>query len=89
MTEQKERLVYRTCPCFTNDIEGIQTWLEDLAKEGLFPQPDSRFLSVFSFRKGVYPINISSFVFVYGFKVIKRSDQNSQRLVFVCFDFRL
>ena len=52
MTEQKERLVYRTCPCFTNDIEGIQTWLEDLAKEGLFPQPDSRFLSVFSFRKG-------------------------------------
>ena len=52
MTEQKERLVYRTCPCFTNDIEGIQTWLEDMAKEGLFPQPDSRFLSVFSFRKG-------------------------------------
>ena len=52
VTEQKDRLIHRTCPCFANDIEGIQTWLEDMAKEGLFPQPDSRFLSVFSFRKG-------------------------------------
>ena len=52
MTEQKDRLVRRVCPCFANDIEGIQTWLEDMAKEGLFPEPDSRFLTVFSFRKG-------------------------------------
>ena len=52
MTEQTERLVRRVCPCFANDIEGIQTWLEDMAKEGLFPEPDSKFLTVFSFRKG-------------------------------------
>lgn len=49
--ERKERHVYRLCPCFSHDIEGIQTWLEDLALEGLFLVPEGRTLSVFSFRK--------------------------------------
>jgi len=49
--EKKERLVYRVCPCFSHDIEGIQTWLEDLAMEGLFLVPEGRTLSVFSFRR--------------------------------------
>lgn len=52
MTEEKqERLVYRICPCFSHDIEGIQTWLEDLAMEGLFLVPEGRTLTVFSFRR--------------------------------------
>lgn len=50
--EKKERLVYRICPCFSHDIEGIQTWLEDLAMEGLFLERYGRTLSVFTFRRG-------------------------------------
>ena len=50
--EKKERMVYRLCPCFSHDIGGIQTWLEDLALEGLFLEPDGRILSVFTFRRG-------------------------------------
>lgn len=50
--EKKERYVYRLCPCFSHDIEGIQTWLEDLAMEGLFLERYGRTLSVFTFRRG-------------------------------------
>lgn len=50
--EKKERYVYRLCPCFSHDIEGIQTWLEDLAMEGLFLEPYGRTLTVFTFRRG-------------------------------------
>jgi len=49
--EGKARHVYRLCPCFSHDIEGIQTWLEDLAMEGLFLEPYGRTLSVFTFRR--------------------------------------
>lgn len=49
--EKKDRLAYRICPCFSHDIEGIQTWLEDLAMEGLFLVPEGRTLTVFSFRR--------------------------------------
>lgn len=52
MTEKKERLVHRLCPCFSHDIEGIQTWLEDLAMDGLLLEPDGRILSIFTFRRG-------------------------------------
>ena len=52
MEEKNERLVHRICPCFANDIEGVQTWLEDLAREGLFLEPEGRTLTVFSFRRG-------------------------------------
>ncbi len=52
MEEKNERLVHRICPCFAHDMEGIQTWLEDLAAEGLFFVPEGRTLTVFSFRRG-------------------------------------
>lgn len=52
MEEKNERLVHRICPCFAHDMEGIQTWLEDLATEGLFFVPEGRTLTVFSFRRG-------------------------------------
>lgn len=52
MEEQNERLVHRICPCFAHDMEGIQTWLEDLAKEGLMMEPEGRTLTIFSFRRG-------------------------------------
>ena len=45
MTEEKK--VYRLCPCFSHDIEGIQTWLEDLAMDGLFLMPEGRVISIF------------------------------------------
>lgn len=47
-----ERYVHRTCPCFGWDIEGIQTWLEDMAAKGLHLEPDGAFLGIFSFLKG-------------------------------------
>ena len=52
MEEKNERLVHRICPCFAHDIEGIQTWLEDMAKEGLMMEPEGRTLTIFSFRRG-------------------------------------
>ena len=48
----EERLIHRICPCFANNIEGMQSWLEDLATEGLFLEPEGRTLTVFSFRRG-------------------------------------
>ena len=47
----EERRIHRICPCFANDIEGIQTWLEDLAREGLLLEPDGRALTIFTFRQ--------------------------------------
>ena len=52
MEEKNERLVHRICPCFAHDMEGIQTWLEDMAKEGLMMEPEGRTLTIFSFRRG-------------------------------------
>ena len=57
MEEKNERLVHRICPCFAHDMEGIQTWLEDMAKEGLMMEPEGRTLTVFSFRRGA-PQNV-------------------------------
>ena len=51
MAQNQERLVHRACPCFANDIEGVQTWLEDMAREGLMLEPDGRALSIFTFRQ--------------------------------------
>ncbi len=47
--EQKEKRVYRICPCHSTDIEGIQTWLEDMAAKGLQLEKDSIFLGIWSF----------------------------------------
>ena len=51
MTDEKIRRCYRLCPCFSYDIEGIQSWLEDLAAEGLVLEPDGLFFGIFTFRK--------------------------------------
>lgn len=47
-----EQYVHRTCPCAGWDIEGIQTWLEDMAAKGLHLEADGAFLGIFSFLKG-------------------------------------
>ena len=49
--EKRIRHTYRLCPCFSTDVEGIQSWLEDLAQEGLILENDGEFLGIFSFRK--------------------------------------
>lgn len=52
MTEEaKVRRVYRLCPCNAMDIEGMQTWLEDMAAEGLLLEKDSIFCGFWSFIK--------------------------------------
>ena len=43
---------YRLCPCDSHDIEGIQSWLEDLAQEGLFLEEDGVICGMFSFVRG-------------------------------------
>jgi len=47
-----EKYIHRTCPCFGWDIEGIQTWLEDMAARGFHLEADGAFLGLFSFLKG-------------------------------------
>ena len=49
--EQKERRAYRICPCSAYDVEGIQTWLEDLAREGLLLEKEGFFGGIFTFLK--------------------------------------
>jgi len=51
MSDEKIRYTYRTCPCFSYDVEGIQTWLEDMAAHGLVLEADGTFLGVFTFQK--------------------------------------
>lgn len=52
MTEAtKERRAYRICPCSAYDVEGIQSWLEDLATEGLLLEKDGFFGGIFTFIK--------------------------------------
>lgn len=52
MTETaKVRRSHRLCPCNAMDIEGIQTWLEDMAAEGLLLEKDSVFCGFWSFEK--------------------------------------
>lgn len=51
MSDNKIRYAYRTCPCVSHDIEGIQTWLEDMAAQGLVLEADGTFLGIFTFQK--------------------------------------
>ena len=46
MSDDKIRYAYRFCPCFRYDIEGIQTWLEDMAAQGLVLEADGIFLGI-------------------------------------------
>ena len=49
--EKKIRRSHRICPCSPMDIEGIQTWLEDMEAEGLTLEKDSVFFGFWSFEK--------------------------------------
>lgn len=51
MSDENIRYAYRTCPCFAYDVEGIQTWLEDMAAQGLVLEADGTFLGIFTFQK--------------------------------------
>ena len=51
MSDEIIRHAYRTCPCFSFDVEGIQTWLEDMAAQGLVLEADGAFLGIFTFQK--------------------------------------
>ena len=51
MSEKTIKYVYRLCPCNPCDVEGIQSWLEDMAAEGLFLIEDGVFCGVFSFER--------------------------------------
>lgn len=50
--EKEKRRAYRICPCNPWDVEGIQSWLEDLSEEGLFLAEDGVFCGVFTFERG-------------------------------------
>jgi hypothetical protein len=45
------RYAYRICPCFSYDIEGIQSWLEDMSAKGLVLEADGIFAGIFTFQK--------------------------------------
>ena len=53
MSHENIRYAYRLCPCLTYDVEGIQTWLEDMAAKGLVLEADGAFLGFFTFRKTI------------------------------------
>lgn len=49
MSEPK--YAYRLPPCPAYDIEGIESWLEDLAREGLILEKERRFFGFFTFTR--------------------------------------
>lgn len=64
MSEKKDRYVRKICPCDPCNVEGIQSWLEDLAGEGLFLVKDGEFCGVFTFerrspRKMIYRLDVA------------------------------
>ena len=59
-----EKQVHRLCPCDQSDIEGIQSWLEDMAEQGLFLVEDGVFCGIFTFerkapRKVAYRLDVA------------------------------
>lgn len=64
MTEEKKvSRCHRLCPCSSMDIEGIQTWLEELSMEGLLLEQESVFCGFWAFekaapRKAVYRLEV-------------------------------
>lgn len=51
MSEETIKHVHRLCPCDPCNVEGIQSWLEDMASSGLFLAEDGVFCGVFSFER--------------------------------------
>ncbi len=48
----EEKYTYRFPPCSAWDLEGLESWLEDLAKQGLFLDKNPFFAGFATFRKG-------------------------------------
>ncbi len=52
MSEKKSNYVYRLCPCNPSDVETMQSWLEDMAAEGLFLIKEGIFCNIlFTFER--------------------------------------
>jgi len=51
MPEENIKYVYRLCPCDRCDVEGIQSWLTDMAAEGLLLAADNVLCGVFTFER--------------------------------------
>lgn len=49
---KEKQTTHRLCPCHPYDIEGIQTWLEDMAREGWILQKSGYGLGTFTFNRG-------------------------------------
>ena len=49
--EQEIRYAYRLCPCPAYDVEGMESWLTDLAAQGLMLAPDGFFCGIASFER--------------------------------------
>lgn len=52
MKKSSRSTVYRLPPCPAYDIEGTESWLSDLAEEGLFLEKDGFLFGFASFRRG-------------------------------------
>ena len=64
MSENAIKHVHKLCPCDRCNVEGLQSWLEDMAAEGLFLAKDGVFCGVFSFerrspRKVTYRLDVA------------------------------
>lgn len=49
---REPKVIYRLPPCPEHDIEGMESWLEDMAKQGCILAKDSFFLGLATFEKG-------------------------------------
>ena len=49
--KEEKKTYYRLAPCPSYDVEGIESWLEDLAEEGLFLTNDGFFCGFGFFHK--------------------------------------
>ena len=64
MEEKKVKYAYWLCPCDKSDVEGIQSWLEDMAAQGLYLVEDGVLCGVFTFElrqpgKAVYRLDVA------------------------------
>lgn len=49
---KEKQSIHRLCPCHHYDIEGIQTWLEDMARDGWILEKGGWGLGTFTFDRG-------------------------------------
>lgn len=50
--EKENKKIYKLCPCPAYDVEGMESWLEDLAEQGLFLSKDGFTFDFGAFEKG-------------------------------------